>query len=90
MPFGTSRLQVRHIVLWLGVALWLVPTLVVTGIQGIAWFAFNLAFVLILTIIATPFRSITIQKIGTFFFAGGLTMGLTVLICMPLMNMLGA
>ncbi len=90
VPFGTSRLQVRHIVLWLGVALWLVPTLVVTGIQGIAWFAFNLAFVLILTIIATPFRSITIQKIGTFFFAGGLTMGLTVLICMPLMKMLGA
>lgn len=89
VPFGTSRLQVRHIVLWLGVALWLVPTLVVTGIQGIAWFAFNLAFVLILTIIATPFRSITIQKIGTFFFAGGLTMGLTVLACMPMMKMLG-
>lgn len=90
VPFGTSRLQVRHVVLWLGVALWLLPTLVVTGIQGIAWFAFNLAFVLILTIIATPFRSITIQRIGTFFFAGGLTMGLTVLICMPLMKVLGA
>ena len=90
VPFGTSRLQVRHIVLWLGVALWLVPTLLVTGIQGIAWFAFNLAFVLILTIIATPFRSITIQKIGTFFFAGGLTMGLTVLACLPLMKLLGA
>ncbi len=89
VPFGTSRLQVRHIVLWLGVALWLVPTLVVTGIQGIAWFAFNLAFVLILTIIATPFRSITIQKIGTFFFAGGLAMGLTVLTCIPLMKILG-
>ena len=89
MPFGTSRLQVRHIVLWLGVALWLVPTLVVTGIQGIAWFAFNLAFVLILCVIATPFRSITIQKVGTFFFAGGLAMGLTVLTCMPLVKILG-
>jgi len=90
VPFGTSRLQVRHIVLWLGIALWLLPTLVVTGIQGIAWFAFNLAFVLILTIVATPFRSITIQKIATCFFAGGLTMGFTVLACMPLMNLLGS
>ncbi|CAN5233797.1 hypothetical protein BH11CYA1_BH11CYA1_35900 [soil metagenome] len=89
VPFGTSRLQVRHIVLWLGIALWLLPTLVVTGIQGIAWFAFNLAFVLILTIVATPFRSITIHKIGTCFFAGGLTMGITVLVLTPIMKMLG-
>jgi tRNA A-37 threonylcarbamoyl transferase component Bud32 len=84
VPFGTSRVQVRHIVFFTGVALWLVPTLVMTGIQGIVWFSFNLAFVLILTIIATPFRTVSLQRLITCFFAGGLAMGLTALVCLPL------
>jgi len=89
VPLGTSRVQLRHIVLYIGIAAWLVPTMVVTGIQGIVWFAFNIAFVLILAIVTSAARSVSIQRLGTCFFAGGLVMGLTMLICLPLMPLLG-
>lgn len=89
VPLGTSRVQVRHIVLYIGIAAWLLPTMVVTGIQGIVWFAFNIAFVLILAILTSACRSVSIQRLGTCFFAGGLVMGLTMLVCMPLVPLIG-
>lgn len=89
VPMGTARIQVRHIVLWLGIALWLLPTLCITGVHGIAWFAFNLSFLFILILSASTVRSLPLHKLAISFFSGGLAMGICLAVALPIVKVLG-
>lgn len=89
VAMGTARIQIRHIVLWLGMALWLLPTLCFTGVHGIAWFAFNISFLIILVTVATTVRAVPLHKLAISFFSGGLAMGICLGIALPLVKVLG-
>lgn len=84
IPFGNSRVQVRHLVLALGLALWLVPTIVATNIHGMVWFAFNLSFVLIICVVTSLTRSVSLHRLAMAFLFGGGAMGLMLLLGAPL------
>jgi tRNA A-37 threonylcarbamoyl transferase component Bud32 len=83
IPFGNSRVQVRHLVLLVGIALWLVPTIIATSIYGMVWFAFNFSFLLIICFVTNLTRSVSLHRLAICFFAGGLALGLTLLIGAP-------
>lgn len=89
MPVGTSRIQVRHLVVIAGIALWLLPTLITTGVAAIAWIAFNLAFLVILMVVCFPVRAIPLHKLAICFFAGGMFMGLDLAVVLPLVSSIG-
>lgn len=89
LPIGSSRIAIRHLVLWFGLLLWLVPTMIGTGVHGIAWLAFNLTFLIVLIFLGFPCRSISLNKIATCFCGGGLTMGMTIAVGIPLLNIIG-
>ena len=76
IPFGSSHLQVRHIVLWAGLAGWLLFTVPLTETNTITAFAFNVTFLIILLVVSSPTRSVSLQKVTSCFFAGGLALGL--------------
>ncbi|MBU6451028.1 MAG: protein kinase [Cyanobacteria bacterium REEB67] len=89
IPIGEGRVQIRHVALWLGIALWLLPTLIMTGVHGIAWLAFNIAFLIILIAATSTVRSISLHKLTICFFAGGLATGIDLALSVPLVKTLG-
>lgn len=89
IPLGNSRVQVRHLVLLVGAALWLLPTLLMTGVPAIAWIAFNISFLLVLIVAASAVRAVPLHKLAICFFAGGLFMGLDLAFAVPIVKVLG-
>jgi RsiW-degrading membrane proteinase PrsW (M82 family) len=89
IPVGEGRVQIRHVALWFGIALWLLPTFIMTGVHGIAWLAFNVAFLVILIAATGTVRSISLHKLAICFFAGGLATGIDLAISVPLVRALG-
>ncbi len=88
LPIGTSRIAVRHLVMVLGLALWLLPVLFMTGVHSIVWLSFNLAFLAILLLLTLPVRTVSLHKLAICFFAGGLFMGLNLALAAPLVKAL--
>ncbi|MBS2010434.1 MAG: PrsW family intramembrane metalloprotease, partial [Cyanobacteria bacterium SZAS TMP-1] len=86
LPIGDSNVQVRHLVLWLGIIAWLLPIFFYTEVQGIAWFSFNIAFLIILLLATSFVRSISLHKMAVCFFGGGLVAGLVLAIALPVTN----
>ncbi|HMY53165.1 MAG TPA: protein kinase [Candidatus Obscuribacter sp.] len=89
VPLGSSRLQVRHFVLYLGIALWFIPTLIMTGVHAIAWLAFNAAAIFVLLVVTSGVRAVPLHKLAICFFAGGLCMGLDLAVLTPVVKVLG-
>lgn len=89
IPIGEGRVQVRHFIMWLGIGIWLLPTFFVTGVHGIAWFAFNISFLLVLILATSAVRSVSLHKLAICFFAGGLFTGLDLALALPIVNALG-
>jgi len=90
IALGESRVQVRHIVVLLGVLLWLLPIFISTGVNGIAWLAFNLAFLIILIVVTSFVRTAPLHKLAICFLAGGLMTGIDLGLTLPLTKMMGA
>jgi RsiW-degrading membrane proteinase PrsW (M82 family) len=86
---GEGRLHVRHFIMWLGIAFWLLPTFCVTGVHGIAWFAFNIAFLLILIVATSAVRSVPVHRLAICFLAGGLFTGLALVLDQAIVGALG-
>src|SRR5208283_1872352 len=86
---GEGRLQVRHFILWLGIVLWLLPTFCATGVHGIAWFAFNISFLVILIAATSAVRSVSLHKLAICFLTGGLFTGLALALDQAIVNGLG-
>jgi tRNA A-37 threonylcarbamoyl transferase component Bud32/RsiW-degrading membrane proteinase PrsW (M82 family) len=89
IPVGESHVSIRHLIMGLGLALWLLPTFCATGVNGIAWFAFNISFLLILIVVSGAVRSVSLHKLAICFFAGGLFSGLVLALTMPLAAAMG-
>jgi tRNA A-37 threonylcarbamoyl transferase component Bud32/RsiW-degrading membrane proteinase PrsW (M82 family) len=60
-----------------------------TGVHGIAWFAFNIAFILILIAATSSVRSVSLHKLAICFLAGGLFNGIDLALSVPAINALG-
>jgi len=84
VPFGSSHIQIRHIVFWIGLIGWFALTLVVANVHSITAFAFNLAFLINLIIVSIMVRSAHLTRLTACFCAGGFIMGLLVLASQPL------
>ncbi len=81
VPIGASKVPVRWIVMWIGLAGWLAVTLISTGgPTAITSLAFNVSFLVGLILIGGFTRSIPIRTIGLMFFSGAVMMGLAILI----------
>jgi len=76
VPIGDSHVQVRHLILWIGIILWILPIFFFTEVTGIAWFSFNIAFLINLILVTTFVRSVSLHKLVLCFFTGGLLAGL--------------
>jgi hypothetical protein len=90
IPVGEGRLQVRHLLLWIGIAGWLLPIFFVTSVHGIAWFAFNVSAVAILTLAASLVRTVPLHKIAICFLGGAFITALVLAIEQGLGTALGA
>jgi hypothetical protein len=75
IPFGSSGLQVRHLILWTGVAIWFLFTIVGAQIHAIIALAFNLFFLGCVLLATWPTRTINLAKVAVCCTAGGLLIG---------------
>lgn len=81
VPVGASRVPVRWIVMWFGIAGWLTVTFLSTGAPtGITALALNLSFLIGLMLIGSFTRSIPVRTIGLMFFSGAVMMGVAFVI----------
>ncbi|MDZ4835211.1 MAG: protein kinase [Candidatus Melainabacteria bacterium] len=81
VPVGASKVPVRWIVMWIGIAGWLAVTLVCTGgPTAITALALNISFLIGLILIGGFTRSIPARTIGLMFFSGAVMMGVALLI----------
>jgi len=79
VPVGASKVPVRWIVMWIGIAGWLFFTFIMTGAPtGITALALNLAFIIGLILIAGFTRSVPIRTIALMFFSGAVMMGVAI------------
>jgi RsiW-degrading membrane proteinase PrsW (M82 family)/tRNA A-37 threonylcarbamoyl transferase component Bud32 len=77
VPIGASKVPVRWIVMWIGVAGWLALTFISTGAPtGITALALNLAFIIGLILIGSFTRTVPMRTIALMFFSGAVMMGL--------------
>lgn len=76
VPVGASKVPVRWIVMWIGIAGWLGLTLVTTGATtAITAFALNVSFLIGLILIGGFTRSVPLRIIALMFFSGAVMMG---------------
>lgn len=77
VPIGASKVPVRWIVLWIGIAGWLSLTFIATGAPtGITALALNLAFLIGLILLGSFTRTVPIRTVALMFFSGAVMMGL--------------
>lgn len=75
LRFGAAGIQGRVIALVAGFAVWFIATLQPTGTHGLVALAFNVAAVVFVACFAWMTRTVSLQTVATFFFLGGLLMG---------------
>lgn len=81
VPIGASKVPVRWIVLWIGIAGWLTLTFIATGAPtGITALALNLAFVIGLIIIGGFTRTVPMRTLALMFFSGAVMMGVAIIL----------
>lgn len=88
IPFGTSHVQIRHLIFWLSLAAWFSLTLLVAQTQAISSLAFNLTFLINLIIILFSVRTISLTTVGLCFCLGGLSLGVVVGLTIPMQTFL--
>jgi RsiW-degrading membrane proteinase PrsW (M82 family)/tRNA A-37 threonylcarbamoyl transferase component Bud32 len=76
IPLGRSHLQVRSVVFWLSVVVWILWTCIRTGPQALIALAYNTAFVIPMMIISRATTTVPIATICTIILCGGLIMGI--------------
>lgn len=76
IPVGASKVPVRWIIMWIGIAGWLGVTLVSTGAStAITAFALNISFLIGLILLGGFTRSVPLRTIFLMFFSGAVMMG---------------
>lgn len=75
IPLGATPLQLRHVVLVLGVAVWIGMAFWSTNTKGIIALALNGAFLILVILLGGFTRTLEIATIGTIIFCGGFMMG---------------
>lgn len=90
-PFGRSRLEVRQIVMWMGIAVWAGWTWAKTaGFPALIALAYNATFVIPLMIVSRANTTIPLATTGTITLCGASMMGIAGLVGVTLQNSLGA
>ncbi|HUG74443.1 MAG TPA: PrsW family glutamic-type intramembrane protease [Acidimicrobiia bacterium] len=77
---GERRLPFRLVAIVLGTAIWLGAMLLKTGGHGVDALWTNLVFLAGLLLLASLTQSLTLRRVSTMFFAGGLMMGLMLVV----------
>ncbi len=81
VTIGASKVPVRWIIMWVGLAGWLAVTFIMAGVpNGITAFSFNVSVIVGLVLAFGFTRSIPLRTVALMFFTGGVLLGAAILI----------